>query len=90
MRERIDVISDALIRIINGLIGGQLVVCPILEVLTQEMVSEPTPPGDADSVSQIVVKRIDGHGYQEHCAEHTHGVPEACPILGRESGCKLS
>ena len=68
------------------MIGGEFVVCPILEVLAQKVVREPTPPGDTESVSNVVVEGVDWHGRDEHDAKDAHRMPKAQPVLGRKSG----
>jgi hypothetical protein len=89
-RECIDIIGDTLVGIVDGLIEGEFVERPILEVLAEEVVREPTPPGDSEPVSNVVVEGIDWNGSDEHDAEDAHRVPKARSVPGRKSGCEFS
>jgi hypothetical protein len=77
LRERVHVVRDALVGVVDAVVRRQIVERAVAQVLGQEVVGQQTPPSDAEPVAHVVVKAVNRHGDHQRGTEHAHGVPEA-------------
>jgi len=89
-RERVDVLADALVGIVDLVAGAQRIVFAVLQVAVEETAREPAPPLVREHVAHVVVKGIARHGEREDEQTGAHGRPEAVGILAGQRRRQLA
>jgi hypothetical protein len=83
--EGVDVLGDALVGVVDGGVGVQLVVVALREVAVEEAAGQPAPPEDAELVAHEVVEGVHRHGEEQQAEAVADGGPEAL-FLARRQG----